>query len=61
VPLLNQYLPSVISASDGTHTLNQAIDVQVDTWQHAFVIVRLASGFAIESWCTLSGTQEALR
>jgi hypothetical protein len=60
-PLLNEYLPSVLSASDGTHTLNQAIDVQVTESQYIYVFLQLASGNGIASHCTLTGTQDTLQ
>src|SRR5215208_5073655 len=53
VEALTEYLPPAFSASTGTHTINQAVDLQVRATQHAYVGVRLATGTFSAGNCTV--------
>ena len=59
--ILNQWLTGVLSSSDGFHTLNQAVDIQVLATQHMEVLLRLAVGSAASAICTATGVTERLQ
>ena len=56
------YLPVDHSSSDGYHTLNQAIDIQVVAGQRVQVQVELVTGETPSSgFCAVTGTLETLQ
>ena len=59
--VLDEYLPGVYSSSNGAHTLNQAIDIQVSANRHIAVALVLATGDAVEAACTATGTLDTLQ
>lgn len=63
-PVVFQYMPSVRSASDGAHTLNQKIDMQVAATQHVDVLLAIVTNGAINGnhgECTATGTVDTLQ
>jgi hypothetical protein len=61
VVLLPEYMPVIYSSSDGTHTLNQAVDMQIASTEHMQIILELVSGTPSGSLCTATGTLDTLQ
>jgi hypothetical protein len=61
VEVLGQVMPDIHSGSDGIHTLNQAVDIQVPSSEHIQVTLNLASGTANNGTCTATGTLSTLQ
>lgn len=59
--VLDEYLPGVYSSSNGAHTLNQAIDIQVSANWHIAAALVIATGDAVEAACTATGTLDTLQ
>jgi hypothetical protein len=59
--VLDQLLPSAYSSSDGIHTLNQAIDMQVIAGRRVAIALILATGTASAGRCTATGTLDTLQ
>jgi hypothetical protein len=59
--LLDEYIQVAYSSSDGNHTFNQAVDMQVGSSQHIGVVLQLVSGTASIAVCTLTGTLDTLQ
>lgn len=55
-----QYLPVDFSSSDGSHTLNRAVDMQIEARDQLTVLLFLASGTAFSAACTVTGTLSTL-
>lgn len=60
-PLLAEYLAADYSVSDGTHMVDQPIDIQVSAKQHVAVSLSLLSGTASTGYCTATGTLDTLQ
>lgn len=58
--VLEEFLTGVYSGN-GTHSLNDAIDVQVGSSQHIYVVLGLASGTVNGGHCTAAGTLDTLQ
>jgi hypothetical protein len=59
--VLEQFLPVDFSSSNGQHTLNRAVDIQVLGKQHLAAFLFLSSGTAGFAFCTASGTLDILQ
>jgi len=58
--VLGQFINNVFSSDNGTHTVNDAIDLEVKDTQHITVFLSLTTATAQYAFCTVSGTQTQL-
>jgi hypothetical protein len=61
ITLLSEFPTAVFSGSNGLHSVNQAIDMQIHTARHLRVVLVLASGTVGNGICTATGTLETLQ
>jgi hypothetical protein len=58
--LISEFLSDIYTSTAGTHTLNNAIDLDVTGGQHLAVNLNLASDTGLFGYCTASGTLSTL-